>query len=152
MAVTDRGICAIEFGDNPEALPAQVRQRFSKACLEAGGPELTEIIESVIAFIEAPESGVELPLDIQGTAFQQRVWNALRSVPPGHTVSYAEIARQIGSPNAVRAVAQACEANKLAVAVPCHRVVRSDGAVQHVIKTNRFPQPQRGELAWSYPN
>lgn len=129
VAVSDRGICAIEFGDNPETLPLQVQQRFSKARLEAGGPELSAIIDLVISLIETPEIEVELPLDIQGTAFQQRVWSALRSIPSGHTVSYAQIARQIGSPNAVRAVAQACGANKLGFVVPCHRVVRSDGAL-----------------------
>lgn len=127
VAVTDRGICAIEFGDNPESLPALVQARFSKAHLREGGAELSSLIESVISFIEVPGSAIELPLDIQGTAFQERVWNALRSVPPGSKVSYTDIACQIGSPKAVRAVAQACAANKLAVIVPCHRVVRSDG-------------------------
>ncbi|WP_052063628.1 methylated-DNA--[protein]-cysteine S-methyltransferase [Nitrincola sp. A-D6] len=129
VAVTDRGICAIEFGDNPDSLPALVQARFRKALLQEGGIELTAIIESVIAFVEAPSSAIELPLDIQGSAFQERVWNALRSVPPGSTVSYTDIACQIGSPKAVRAVAQACAANKLAVVIPCHRVVRSDGNV-----------------------
>lgn len=127
VAVTDRGICAIEFGDNPESLPDLVQARFSKAFLQEGGAELTSLIESVISFIESPDSAIELPLDIQGSAFQERVWKALRSVPPGSTVSYTDIACQIGSPKAVRAVAQACAANKLAVVVPCHRVVRRDG-------------------------
>lgn len=127
VAATDRGICAIEFGDNPASLPALVQARFSKALLQQGGPDLTAIIESVISFIETPNRSMELPLDIQGTAFQERVWNALRLVPAGSTVSYTDIACQIGSPKAVRAVAQACAANKLAVVIPCHRVVRSDG-------------------------
>lgn len=129
VAVTDRGICAIELGDYPEKLLEQVQQRFQKAYFEEGGEELTAVIETVIAFIDKPTSEIELPLDIQGTAFQERVWQALRSVPPGKTVSYTDIACQIGSPKAVRAVAQACAANKLAVVVPCHRVVHKDGSL-----------------------
>ncbi|MFZ5558559.1 MAG: bifunctional DNA-binding transcriptional regulator/O6-methylguanine-DNA methyltransferase Ada [Pseudomonadota bacterium] len=127
VAATDRGICAIEFGDDPGTLTARVQESFPKAYLEEDGPDFSAVIERIIAFIEAPERGIDLPLDIQGTAFQERVWHALRQVPPGSTVSYADIAHRIGSPEAVRAVAQACSANKLAVAVPCHRVVRSDG-------------------------
>lgn len=127
VAATDRGICAIEFGDNPESLPDLLKARFSKALLQEGGTELTSLVTSVISFIETSNCGIELHLDIQGTAFQERVWNALRLVPPGSTVSYTDIACQIGSPKAVRAVAQACAANKLAVVVPCHRVVRRDG-------------------------
>lgn len=127
VAQTDRGICAIEFGDDPGALPERVRQNFWQAKLEEAGSDFSAVIEQVVAFLEAPGSGVRLPLDIQGTVFQERVWNALRLVPPGSTVSYADIADLIGSPKAVRAVAQACAANRLAVAVPCHRVVRSDG-------------------------
>jgi AraC family transcriptional regulator, regulatory protein of adaptative response / methylated-DNA-[protein]-cysteine methyltransferase len=126
-AATDRGICAIEFGDDPRALPAKVQASFPNAYLEEAGPDFSAVIQKVIAFIEAPGKGIELPLDIQGTAFQQRVWQVLREVPPGITVSYAEIADHIGSSKAVRAVAQACAANKLAIAIPCHRVVRSDG-------------------------
>ena len=127
VAATDRGICAIEFGDDPESLPAQVQERFPKAHLEEGGPEFSAMMEQVVAFVEAPERGIELSLDLQGTEFQERVWNALRQVPPGSTVSYAELAHRIGSPEAARAVARACATNRLAVAVPCHRVVRSDG-------------------------
>lgn len=127
VAATERGICAIELGDDPSTLPARIKGDFPKASLEEAGPDFCMIMEKVIDFIEASGEGVELPLDIQGTAFQQRVWNVLREVPPGITVSYAEIAERIGNPGAVRAVAQACATNKLAVAVPCHRVVRSDG-------------------------
>jgi len=127
VAATDRGICAIEFGDDPESLSAQVRERFPKANLVEGGPDFSAVIQRVIAFVGAPEGGIELSLDIQGTAFQERVWNELRQVPPGSTVSYAELAHRIGSPEAARAVARACATNRIAVAVPCHRVVRSDG-------------------------
>jgi AraC family transcriptional regulator of adaptative response/methylated-DNA-[protein]-cysteine methyltransferase len=127
VAATDRGICAIEFGDDPRALPGQVQQSFPDAHLEEAGQDFSAVIEKVTAFIEAPGQGFELPLDIQGTAFQQRVWSALREVPPSVTVNYAEVADRIGTPKAVRAVAQACAANRLAVAIPCHRVVRRDG-------------------------
>lgn len=121
VATTDHGICAIGFGDDPETLRAQLRESFPKAQLEEAGPDFSSVIEQVIAFIEAPGSGIELPLDIQGTAFQERVWHALCQVPPGSTVSYADIAHRIGAPQAVRAVAQACAANKLAglYAVSC---------------------------------
>ena len=127
VAATDRGICAIELGDDPRTLSGKVKDRFPKASIEEAGPDFSAVIQKVIAFIEAPGKGIELPLDIQGTAFQQRVWHALREVPPGITVSYAQIADRIGNSGAVRAVAQACAANKLAIAIPCHRVVRSDG-------------------------
>lgn len=127
VATSDRGVCAIEFGDTPESLPDQVQERFPKAHLEKAESEFSSILQQVLALIETPNSKIELPLDIQGTSFRERVWNALRQIPPGVTMSYAEIAERIGSPKAVRAVAQACAANKLAVAIPCHRVVRSDG-------------------------
>lgn len=129
VAATEHGICAIELGDDPESLPLQIQKNFRDARLEEGGADFLNIIERVITFIEAPGKGIELPLDIQGTAFQERVWNALRQIPPGSTESYADIAIRIGSPQAVRAVAQACAANKLALAVPCHRAIRSDGAL-----------------------
>lgn len=129
VAMTARGICAIEFGDDPHALPIQLREHFPRAHFEAAGAEFSAVVQQVIALIEAPHTGISLPLDIQGTAFQQQVWQALRDIPPGNTVSYADLARRLGRPKAVRAVAGACAANKLAVAVPCHRVVRSDGAL-----------------------
>lgn len=127
VAATDHGICAIEFGNDPETLRSQVRACFPKAQFQEADPAFASVVKQVIAFIEVPGAGIDLPLDIQGTAFQARVWHALRQIPPGSTISYADLAERIGAPEAVRAVAQACAANKLAVAVPCHRVVRSDG-------------------------
>ena len=104
-----------------------LRARFPRAQLTGSDSEFARTVEQVVRFVEAPRVGLDLPLDIRGTAFQQRVWQALRSIPAGSRASYAEIAGRIGAPRAVRAVAQACAANTLAVAVPCHRVVRSDG-------------------------
>ncbi len=127
VAASERGVCAIEFGDDPAELPARLRDRFPGAELYEGGPEFVRVLEQVVAFVEAPARGLGLPLDIRGTVFQKRVWNALREVPPGGTVGYAELAARIGRPEAARAVAGACAANALAVAVPCHRVVRADG-------------------------
>ena len=127
VAATERGVCAIDFGEEPEALIGQLQARFPKAHLQNDDPEFANWIGQVIALIQTPNRGLNLPLDIQGTAFQQRVWKALQEIPPGMTVSYADIAERIGSPSAVRAVAQACASNKIAVAIPCHRVVRSDG-------------------------
>lgn len=129
VAVTDRGICAIELGDDTEAVAGRLRASFPKARLEEAGAEFADLLDRVVTLIEAPASGIELPLDIRGTAFQERVWEALRRIPPGSTASYAEIARRIGHPHAIRAVAGACAANRLAVAVPCHRAVRSDGGL-----------------------
>jgi AraC family transcriptional regulator, regulatory protein of adaptative response / methylated-DNA-[protein]-cysteine methyltransferase len=129
VARSDRGICAILLGDNPELLLRDLEDRFPQADLVAGDIVFETLIAKVIALIEAPGLGLDLPLDIRGTAFQQLVWKALRNVPAGETVSYSEIARRIGSPRSVRAVAQACGANPLAVAIPCHRVVRNDGAL-----------------------
>lgn len=129
VAATGRGICAIAFDDEPTTLTARLQERFNNARLEDGGPDFAATLERVIAFIEAPKADLDLPLDIQGTAFQQRVWHALQSVPPGSTISYTELAHRIGSPASVRAVAGACAANQIAVAVPCHRAVRSDGTL-----------------------
>ncbi|MGK9171491.1 bifunctional DNA-binding transcriptional regulator/O6-methylguanine-DNA methyltransferase Ada [Inquilinus limosus] len=127
VAATDKGIVAIQFGDDPQALLERLQDRFPKARLVGGDAEFEQLVARVVGFVEAPSAGLDLPLDIRGTAFQQKVWQALRGIPPGTTVSYAEIARRIGRPKAVRAVAQACAANDLAVAIPCHRVVRADG-------------------------
>lgn len=127
VAATARGICAIEFADRAEQLPARLAARFPRARLAPADAAFAATVAHVVAFIEAPAAGLDLPLDIQGTAFQQRVWAALRAIPAGATASYAEIAAGIGQPGAARAVAQACAANRLAVAVPCHRVVRGDG-------------------------
>ena len=129
VAQSARGICAISLGDDPEALLRELQDRFPQARLIGGDAAFEGLVARVIGFVEAPGIGLDLPLDIRGTAFQERVWQALRQVPPGQTVSYAEIARRIGSPKSVRAVAQACAANRIAVAIPCHRVVRNDGAI-----------------------
>ena len=126
VATTARGVCAIELGDGPDALLARLEDRFPRARIDAAGPEFSALIAEVTGFIEAPERGLDLPLDIHGTAFQQRVWKAIGDIPPGRTASYAEIARRIGRPNAARAVGRACAANGIAVAIPCHRAVRSD--------------------------
>ena len=128
VATTDKGVCAIEFGDDPDALVRGLQDRFPQARLIGGDEGFERLVAKVVGFVEKPSTGLELPLDIRGTAFQQRVWQALRSIPPGRTASYAEIARRIGQPSAVRAVAKACAANAIAVAIPCHRVVRRDGA------------------------
>jgi len=129
VAATEQGICAIEFGDDQASLKEQLKEDFPKARLHEAGPDFTLLVDGVIACIETAETSCTLPLDIQGTAFQQRVWHALRQIPPGSTASYAEIAKCIGQPDAARAVARACAGNRLAVAIPCHRVVRSDGGI-----------------------
>ena len=129
VAQSDRGICAITLGDDPDALVREFQDRFPNANLIGGDTGFESLVARVVGFVEAPQTGLDLPLDIRGTAFQERVWQALRQIPAGETASYAEIARRIGAPNAVRAVAGACGANQIAVAVPCHRVVRKDGAL-----------------------
>jgi AraC family transcriptional regulator of adaptative response/methylated-DNA-[protein]-cysteine methyltransferase len=127
VAQSQRGICAILLGDDPDALVRELQDQFPKARLIGGDAAFERWVAQVVGFIEAPAIGLQLPLDVQGTAFQERVWRALREIPPGATASYTEIAERIGSPRSVRAVAQACGANRLAVAIPCHRVVRRDG-------------------------
>ncbi|WP_232346264.1 bifunctional DNA-binding transcriptional regulator/O6-methylguanine-DNA methyltransferase Ada [Cupriavidus sp. USMAA2-4] len=129
VAQSQRGVCAILLGDDPDALARELQDQFPKAELIGGDSGFEQLVARVVGFIEAPSIGLDLPLDLRGTAFQLRVWQALREIPPGTTASYAEIAARIGAPKAVRAVAQACAANHLAVAIPCHRVVRSDGAL-----------------------
>ena len=129
VARSQRGVCAISLGDDPEALLRELQDRFPRAELIGGDAGFERLVAQVVGLVEHPNIGVELPLDVRGTAFQQRVWQALRQVPAGQTASYAQIAQCIGSPKAVRAVAQACASNTLAVAIPCHRVVRSDGAL-----------------------
>ena len=129
VAATDKGVCAIEFGDDPDALVHALQDRFPKAQLVGGDHTFEQLVAKVVGFIEAPAQGLDLPLDIRGTAFQKRVWNAIRDIPAGATASYAELARRIGRPSASRAVAQACASNTLAVAIPCHRVVRRDGGL-----------------------
>ncbi|MDD2878137.1 MAG: bifunctional DNA-binding transcriptional regulator/O6-methylguanine-DNA methyltransferase Ada [Acidiphilium sp.] len=127
VAATDKGIVAIQFGTDPERLVHELQDRFPNARLRGGDADFDKIVAHVVGFVELPQQRFDLPLDVRGTAFQQRVWQALRQIPLGKTASYAEIARQIGNPTAARAVARACAANQAAVVVPCHRVVRSDG-------------------------
>jgi AraC family transcriptional regulator of adaptative response/methylated-DNA-[protein]-cysteine methyltransferase len=127
VAQSDRGICAILMGDDPDALARDLQDTFPKAELIGGDADFEDLVAKVVGFVEAPSIGLDLPLDVRGTAFQERVWQALREVPPGSTTSYTEIAARIGAPQAVRAVAQACAANHIAVAIPCHRVIRRDG-------------------------
>lgn len=129
VAESAKGICAILLGDEPEALLHSLQDAFPNAELLGADAAFEARVAQVVGFVEAPRLGLALPLDIQGTAFQERVWQALREIPPGETASYTAIAARIGQPQAVRAVAQACAANRLAVAVPCHRVVRHDGAL-----------------------
>ena len=129
VARSPHGVCAILMGDDPEALIRDLQDRFPKANLIGGDSGFEDLIARVLGFIEAPALGLDLPLDIRGTAFQQRVWQALREIPVGTTASYTEVAERIGAPKSVRAVAQACGANALALAVPCHRVVRNDGGL-----------------------
>ncbi len=127
VARSEKGVCAISLGDDPETLVRDLQDRFPLASLIGGDEAFEALVAYVVGFVEDPSRGLDLPLDVRGTAFQQRVWKALQCIPVGKTVSYAEIATELGLPNAVRAVAGACAANALAVAIPCHRVVRSDG-------------------------
>ncbi|MBN1238739.1 MAG: bifunctional DNA-binding transcriptional regulator/O6-methylguanine-DNA methyltransferase Ada [Gammaproteobacteria bacterium] len=129
VAQSGRGVCAISIGDDPQSLVEDLQRRFDRAELVGGDAEFERIVAQVVGFVDEPRASLDLPLDIRGTAFQQRVWQALREIPPGSTASYADIARRIGAPRAVRAVAGACAANPLAVAIPCHRVVRTDGGL-----------------------
>jgi AraC family transcriptional regulator of adaptative response/methylated-DNA-[protein]-cysteine methyltransferase len=129
VAQSERGICAILLGDDPERLVRELQDCFPRATLIGGDAAFERLVAQVVGFVEAPSVGLELPLDIRGTAFQQRVWQALREIPAGETASYAAVAERIGVPKSARAVAQACARNRLAVAIPCHRVVRSDGGL-----------------------
>ena len=129
VASTDKGICAILMGDDPDLLARDLQDRFPQAELLGAEPEYEQVVARVIGLVETPEIGLDLPLDVRGTAFQRRVWQALRAIPAGRTVSYAELAEMVGLPKGARAVAGACAANALAVAIPCHRVVRNDGAL-----------------------
>jgi AraC family transcriptional regulator, regulatory protein of adaptative response / methylated-DNA-[protein]-cysteine methyltransferase len=129
VASSKKGVAAILLGDDAEKLVKDLQDRFPKASLIGADQDYEAMVARVVGFVEAPEIGLDLPLDIRGTAFQQRVWQALQEIPVGATVSYAELAQRIGAPKAVRAVAGACAANKLAVAIPCHRVIRNDGSV-----------------------
>lgn len=127
VAATDRGICALILGDNPETLRELLRMKFPQAEFRESDSAFSELVARVISFVESPRAEFSLPLDMQGSAFQQQVWMALRDIPAGSTISYRDLAGRIGRPKAVRAVASACGANPVAVIVPCHRVIRSDG-------------------------
>jgi AraC family transcriptional regulator of adaptative response/methylated-DNA-[protein]-cysteine methyltransferase len=129
VAATGRGVCAILLGDDPEELVHDLERRFRRARLDGADPSFAAVVARVVAVVEGTQPAATLPLDIRGTAFQQRVWKELAKIPPGATRSYHDIAKAIGRPKAVRAIAQACAANALAVAIPCHRVVRTDGAL-----------------------
>lgn len=129
VAATGRGVCAVELGDDAEQMVRDFQDRFHAAELDGGDRGFESLVARVVALVEHPASEHDLPLDIRGTAFQERVWQALRQIPAGSTASYAEIAERIGSPAAVRAVAGACASNKIAVAIPCHRVIRLDGSL-----------------------
>lgn len=127
VAQSARGVCAIFLGDDPAQLLNDLQDQFANAELIGADNRFEQLIAQVVGFVEQPALGLNLPLDVQGTAFQERVWQALREVPAGQRVSYTDIAERIGAPKAMRAVALACAANRIAVAIPCHRVVRRDG-------------------------
>lgn len=129
VAATEKGVCAILLGSDPNALLRQLQDRFAKADIVGADADFERLIAAVVGFVEQPRLGLDLPLDVQGTAFQQRVWKALRQIKVGKTASYSQIAARIGHPKSMRAVAQACAANMLAVVIPCHRVIRTDGDV-----------------------
>lgn len=129
VAASERGVCAISLGGDPDALVRELQDQFPQAELAGGDAGFEEQVARVVGFVESPRLGLNLPLDVRGTAFQRRVWEALRRLPAGAKASYSEIAEAIGAPDARRAVASACAANRLAVAIPCHRVVRRDGGL-----------------------
>jgi AraC family transcriptional regulator of adaptative response/methylated-DNA-[protein]-cysteine methyltransferase len=129
VAASEHGVCAILLGDDPDALIGELQVRFAQARLIGGDDDFERLVARVVGFVEAPAKGLDLPLDIRGSAFQQRVWQALQAIPAGHTITYAQLAQRIGAPQGARAVAAACAANTLAVAIPCHRVVRADGGL-----------------------
>jgi AraC family transcriptional regulator of adaptative response/methylated-DNA-[protein]-cysteine methyltransferase len=127
VAASGKGVCAISLGDNPAALLRDFQDQFPKAQVIGRDEDFECLVARVIDFIEAPTAGLDLPLEIRGTAFQEKVWRALSEIPAGSTVSYSDLASRIGTPKAVRAIATACASNRIAVAIPCHRVVRRDG-------------------------
>jgi AraC family transcriptional regulator of adaptative response/methylated-DNA-[protein]-cysteine methyltransferase len=129
VAQSKKGVCSILIGDDPIALIRDLQDQLPKANLIGDEPRFEDGVAKVVGLIEQPGIGLDLPLDIRGTAFQQRVWKALQQIPPGSTATYTDIAKKIGMPKAVRAVAQACASNVLAVAIPCHRVIRTDGSL-----------------------
>lgn len=129
VAASTKGICAILLGDDVERLIADLHEQFPAAQLSGGDPAFDEWVARTVGFVDDPRIGLGLPLDIRGTAFEQRVWQALCDIPVGSTASYATVAERIGRPGAARAVARACASNRIAVAIPCHRVVRQDGGL-----------------------
>ncbi len=129
VAASGRGVCAISLGADPDALARELQDRFARATLLGADPAFEALVARVVGLVESPRTSVDLPLDVRGTAFQQKVWQALRGIPAGTTLSYSEVAAGLGMPDSARAVAQACAANSLAVAIPCHRVVRLDGGL-----------------------
>lgn len=129
VAASDTGICEIALHENPEQLVRNLQDRFKAARLIGADREFEQWMAAVVGFVENPAVGLHLPLDVRGTAFQRRVWEALREIPVGATATYADIAERIGSPRSVRAVARACATNNIALAIPCHRVVRTDGSL-----------------------
>ncbi len=129
IAQSALGICAILLGDEPDTLVRDLHDRFPHAAMAGNNEDYARLVARVVRFVDTAQTGLDLLLDVRGTAFQLRVWQALRGIPVGSTVSYSEIARRIGQPDAARAVARACASNMLAVAIPCHRVVRNDGGV-----------------------
>ena len=128
VASSEKGVAAILLGDDPEELVRNLQDRFPNADLIGADKDYESLVARVVGFVEAPRIGLDLPLDVRGTAFQQRVWRALQEIAVGETLSYADVTRRIGNPRALRAVAGACAANKHAVAIPCHRVVKNDGS------------------------
>lgn len=129
IAISDKGVCALLIGEDEEPLQSDLRRRFPRARLAPADLSCDRLVARIVTHIDSPTKPVELPLDLRGTPFQKRVWAALRQIPPSQTSSYAEIARAIGAPTATRAVAAACAANPVAIVIPCHRVLRSDGAL-----------------------
>lgn len=129
IGLSDRGICAITLGDDADTLARHMQDRFPDAECTVNDQKLEHMVDAVIALVENPQAGLDVPLDVQGTVFQKQVWALLAQIPCGQTATYAEIAERIGRPKASRAVAQACGANKIAVAIPCHRVIHSDGTL-----------------------
>jgi AraC family transcriptional regulator, regulatory protein of adaptative response / methylated-DNA-[protein]-cysteine methyltransferase len=129
VAATDKGICAILLGDDPIAVVRDLHERFPEAQAGTRDEPFEQMVAAAVRFVEAPARGLDIPLDLHGTPFQQRVWQALREIPAGSTASYSDIAARIGAPHAAYLVAEACAANPIAVAVPCHRVVRKDGTL-----------------------
>ncbi|WP_313387875.1 bifunctional transcriptional activator/DNA repair enzyme AdaA [Achromobacter aegrifaciens] len=129
VAASDTGICEIALHENPEQLVRNLQDRFKAARLIGADAQFEGWVAAVVGFVEDPSRGLDLPLDVRGTAFQRQVWQALREIPVGETATYTDIAERIGSPRAVRAVARACATNNIALAIPCHRVVRTDGSL-----------------------